>query len=87
MIYKLTVDVSRNVVEQYTITVEATDPEEAQDLAYEYFVDYPKGQDFLKTRMRTKEDTTSTEVLSVEFEREKGLLQDDLATGVFGEDN
>lgn len=81
--FKFNVDVNRNCVERYSVTVEAEDPEEAQDLIYEYFVDFPNGQDFLKTRLRTREQTNSVEVLNVEFERKESNDRE----AVFGEDN
>lgn len=81
--FEFNVDVERTAVERYSVTVEANDEEEAQDLVYEYFVDYPNGQDFLKKRLRTKEDTKRCEVIQIEFER----AEEDLVGAVFHEND
>jgi hypothetical protein len=82
VMYELLVDVERTVVERYKVTVEASDPEEAQDIVYEYFQDYPTGNDFIKTKLRTQENTMVSNVLGVEFPHKENV-----ANEVFNEDD
>lgn len=81
MRYKMVVNLDRNVVEQYTIEVEAPDPEEAQDIAYNFFIDFPDASIPINRMIRNKQDTTSSEVIDITFEREV-----DVADKVFNDD-
>lgn len=84
--YELYVDVKREVIERYLISVEADDPDEAKDIAYEYFQDYPTGNDFIKTKLRDREVTASSTVLDVSFKKNEGI-NENVTDGVFGGDD
>lgn len=79
--FEMIVNLDRNVAETYQITVEANDPEEAQDIAYNFFVDFPDGTIPVKTMVRTRQATTSSEIVDLTFMRE-----DDVADKVFNDD-
>ena len=78
--FDLIVEIDRSVHEQYKVTVTAEDEEEAQDLVYDHFVEFPNADFVLYSRIRTREATHSVEISSIEFERTE-------AEAVFGDND
>lgn len=69
--YEIVVNVKRVVEETYKLKVEAQDPEEAQDIAYDFFVEFPNGTVPPERCLKVREDTMKTEIIEIEFERDE----------------
>lgn len=67
--YRLTVKVRRLVEEEYHVELDASDPEEAADYAYEHFTEFPDSKFALKRRFLENSETKGVEVLEVEHQR------------------
>lgn len=65
--YDMIVTVNRSVIERYKIKVSADDPEEAQDIAYDYFSAYPDGTVPPDSCLKIMDDTFSCSVEAIEF--------------------
>lgn len=66
MIYKLKGITERKVFDNFSVEVEAADPGEAQDLAYEILSDYPNSELVANRLLRV--DTSSGPVASIALE-------------------
>lgn len=69
--YKLDVTLTRTVVERYSVEVDANDPEEAQDIAYDYMSEYPNSTGAIRPEklLKVTENNVSTHVDDVSFVR------------------
>lgn len=77
--YTVIVDMQRVVNERYVVELEADDPEEALDAAYEHFSTFPDSPILLDTRRRIVEQTVGVNLLNAEFERLDGSNDDDIS--------
>ena len=68
-LFSLVVDVDRSVHEQYKVTITAGDKDEAQDLVYDWFMDFPDSDFVLDSVIRIKQDTHSIEIENMDFEK------------------
>lgn len=69
--YNILATMNREVEEQYDCEVDANDPEEALDIVYHSFTEFPNSEITLTTRRRIFENTVTVNSVSVEFEREE----------------
>lgn len=74
--YKTVVKVQRTVVETYLCNVSADDPEEALDLCYDHFSEFPNAESILDSRLKVDEETLSVDVISTEHKRESMVVND-----------
>ena len=74
--YTTVVKIQRTIVETYECSVEAEDPEEALDLCYEEFSEYPNNTGLLDKRLRVDEETVSVDIISTEHKRESMVVND-----------
>lgn len=82
MKYDLMVTVDRLVTENYKVTVTADSPEEAEDLAFEYFSEYPNGELTPDSNLKVSEETNHVSIVNIEFVEEENT-----ASKVFNDDD
>lgn len=74
MIYKLQGIVQRNVSDFFNIEVEAGDPTEAQDLAYEVLSDYPYSELVVNRLLRVDSESGPPLSIALEFVKDDAEL-------------
>ena len=82
--YTIMVEVQRLVTEVWELGIEAEDPTEALDLAYEHMSEFPDSELEVKTRRRVEEVTKDCTVMDVEHKREEA---NDVGERVFSEED
>lgn len=81
MIYRLAAVTERTVHDAFGIEVEADDPQEAQDLAYEVLSDYPNSELVLNRLLKV--DTQPGPIVSITLE----FVKDDVEAVFEGNDD
>lgn len=72
----VTADIQRTVIEKYVCEVSAGSLEEALDVVYEHFSEFPNSDLDLKSRRRQVEETISSDVLFIEHNHSQGSAND-----------
>jgi hypothetical protein len=71
MEYKIVGILERNAVDTFNLTIEAEDPEEAQDVAYEVLSNYPNSEIPVKKLLRVHTAPERPTSIVIEFQRDE----------------
>lgn len=84
--FKLVAVIERTVVDTFNLEIEAEDPEEAQDVAYEIMSNYPYSELSADRLIRVKTDPERPFSIAIEFQREELEQEAKRAEEVFDND-
>lgn len=74
--YTIVADVQRTVVEKYVCEVSAGSLDEALDVVYDHFTEFPNSKLELSTRRKVDEQTVSSHPLYLDHEYSAGSAND-----------
>ena len=86
MLYKLVAVIERTVVDTYNLEIEADDPEEAQDVAYEVMSTHPDADIVVNRLLRVHTEPERPVSIAIEFQRDELSNEGDLVEEVFNDD-
>jgi len=86
-VFKIIGAVERNVVDTFNLEVEAEDPEEAQDIAYEILSNLPTIEYPIKKFLRVQTVPERPISIAIEFQREEFEEEAEVAEEVFSNDD
>lgn len=86
MLYKIVAVTERVVVDTFNLEIEADDPEEAQDIAYEVMSSFPNSTLSVNRLLRVHTEPERTTSIAIEFQRDELEEEGEFVEEVFNGD-